>query len=116
MVNDNCLEGVKCPCGNEDAFYIESAAVMYVTDEGAESRGDTSWNDESHTQCTSCERSGKLAEFKSSVAEEQKEISLERTIRPLEHAKDDHEAAAAYWEKRYINLKAKYDAFKSAHP
>src|ERR1700722_14907404 len=65
MVNTNCLEGIKCPdCGNEDAFYIDTSAVMYVTDDGAENRGDTSWNDESHTECAQCERSGKLADFR----------------------------------------------------
>jgi hypothetical protein len=64
MANENCLEGVKCPCGNEDAFYIEASTVMYVTDDGAENRGDTSWNDDSHTQCAQCEHSGKLADFK----------------------------------------------------
>jgi len=65
MPNTNCLEGIRCPaCGNQDAFYIESTAVMYVTDDGAESRGDTSWNDDSHAQCATCERSGKLADFR----------------------------------------------------
>jgi hypothetical protein len=69
MVNVNCLEGIRCPgCGNEDAFYIESTAVMYVTDDGIESRGDTSWNDDGHTECAQCERSGKLAEFKAKPA------------------------------------------------
>ena len=65
MVNENCLEGVKCTdCGNEDAFYIQSTAIMYVTDDGAECRSDIEWNDESHTQCAKCERSGKLTDFK----------------------------------------------------
>jgi hypothetical protein len=65
MPNTNCLEGIRCPdCGNEDAFYIESTAIMYVTHDGAESRGDTQWNDESHAQCEKCQRSGKLAHFK----------------------------------------------------
>jgi hypothetical protein len=65
MVNTDCLEGIRCPdCGNEEAFYIETSAVMYVTDDGAESRGDTSWNDDSHTQCAQCELSGKLATFR----------------------------------------------------
>jgi Zn ribbon nucleic-acid-binding protein len=65
MVNTNCLVGIKCPdCGNEDSFYIQSTAVMYVTDGGAECRGDTEWNDDSHTECPQCERSGKLADFR----------------------------------------------------
>jgi hypothetical protein len=65
MPNTNCLEGIRCPdCGNEEAFYIESTAVMYVTDDGAEARGDISWNDDSHAQCATCERGGKLADFK----------------------------------------------------
>ena len=66
MVNVNCLEGIRCPdCGNEMAFYIQSTAVMYVTDDGAACRSDIEWDDASHTQCVECERSGKLANFKS---------------------------------------------------
>jgi Zn ribbon nucleic-acid-binding protein len=65
MVNSNCLLGIKCPdCGNEDRFYIQSTAVMYVTDDGAECRGDTEWNEDSHAECPQCERSGKLALFR----------------------------------------------------
>ncbi len=65
MVNTNCLEGIKCPdCGNEKAFYIQSTAVMHVTDDGAECRSDIEWDDDSHTQCPACERTGKLAEFR----------------------------------------------------
>jgi hypothetical protein len=36
---------------------------MDVTDDGAECRSDVEWNDDSHTVCPSCEKSGKLAEF-----------------------------------------------------
>jgi hypothetical protein len=65
MVNENCLEGIRCPdCGNEKAFYIQSTAVMYVTDDGAECRSDIEWDDHSHTHCPQCERSGALADFK----------------------------------------------------
>ena len=65
MANENCLEDIKCPaCGNEDVFYIQSTAVMYVTDDGAECRSDIEWDDDSHTQCAKCECSGKLADFK----------------------------------------------------
>ena len=42
---------------------------MYVTDEGAECRGDTEWNDGSQTRCADCEKEGKLAEFRTAVAE-----------------------------------------------
>jgi hypothetical protein len=67
MPNDNCLDGIRCPgCGNEDAFYIQSSAVMYVTDDGAECRSDIEWDDDSHTQCVQCERTGKLAGFRAS--------------------------------------------------
>jgi hypothetical protein len=77
MVNSNCLQGIRCPsCGNEAAFYIEASTVMYVTDEGAESRGDTSWNDDSHAECTECERSGKLADFKTKPLAERKAGTL----------------------------------------
>ena len=65
MVNANCLDGIRCPdCRNEAAFYIQATAVMYVTDDGAECRSDTEWNDDSHTLCPSCEKSGKLGDFK----------------------------------------------------
>jgi hypothetical protein len=65
VVNSNCLEGLRCPdCGNEHAFYIQSTAVMYVTDDGAECRSDIEWDDHSHTRCPQCERSGKLSDFK----------------------------------------------------
>ena len=47
MVNENCLEGIRCPdCGNEAAFYIQSSAVMHVTDDGAECRSDIEWDGE----------------------------------------------------------------------
>jgi hypothetical protein len=59
------IEGIKCPgCGNETAFYIQSPVVMHVTDDGAECRSDIEWDDDSHSQCPACERSGKLAEFR----------------------------------------------------
>jgi hypothetical protein len=42
--------------------------VVYVTDDVAECRGDTDWNDDSRTECLQCERSGKLAEFRAKAA------------------------------------------------
>ena len=69
MPNTNCLEGIRCPdCGNEDAFYVESTAVMYVTDEGAECRNDIEWDNDSHAVCPSCEKAGKLADFRAEPA------------------------------------------------
>jgi hypothetical protein len=68
MPNENCLEGIRCSgCGNEEAFYNQSSAVMYVTDDGAECRSDIEWDDDSHTQCAQCERSGKLAAFRADL-------------------------------------------------
>lgn len=68
MVNINCLEGISCPdCGNEERFYIQSTAVMFVTDDGAECRSDIEWDDDSHTQCPVCERSGRLVEFRTKL-------------------------------------------------
>ncbi len=86
MVNFNCLEGVKCPdCGNEKSFYIQSTAVMYVTDDGAECRSDIEWSDDSHTQCPQCERSGHLAKFKSirrAVRERHSSVGTQKNSEP----------------------------------
>jgi rubredoxin len=70
MPNTNCLKGLRCPiCGNDKHLYIQSDAVMYVTDDGAECRGDTEWNDDSHAECPDCERSGPLRQFRATKAE-----------------------------------------------
>jgi hypothetical protein len=64
MLNNNCLEGVKCPkCGNEERFRIQALIVCNVTDEGSEPTGDHEWDQTSHTLCPVCEFEDNLSAF-----------------------------------------------------
>lgn len=64
-LNNNCLKGVRCPkCKQEDMFYIHAKTKVRVTDDGAQDSGDIGWDDQSHTECTSCYLSGPMKLFK----------------------------------------------------
>ena len=66
MVNDNCLEGIRCPhCGQEDRFHITATVTCAVTDEGSDPVGHHSWDDGSFTSCPECGLQGTLKEFRS---------------------------------------------------
>ena len=65
MTNTNCLAGLACPkCGNDAMFYIKSATLAVVTDEGAETFGDVHWDSASTTECPECQHRDALFGFK----------------------------------------------------
>lgn len=71
MTNTNCLEGIACPkCGNDCRFYLEAKTLAEVTDYGAETFGDMTWDDDSYAECPECEHRGTLGEFRIESADQ----------------------------------------------
>lgn len=63
--NTNCLEGMKCPeCGSYGPFDIVGTSLFSVHDDGTDGHGDVEWDDESLTMCPTCNKVGKLQDFR----------------------------------------------------
>lgn len=72
-MNENCLEGWKCPkCGSEGPFYIIDAvihATILMNDDGTmeEDVTATDWDDDSPARCYWCGFDGKVNDFHKEV-------------------------------------------------
>jgi hypothetical protein len=65
MKNTNCLADIKCPkCGNKGQFKINANATFSLTDDGIIDYADVDWDDDSQITCVSCNKTGKIKEFK----------------------------------------------------
>ena len=65
MANDNCLEGIQCPCcGNEDLFHIEARATFSVRDDGTDDFRGVEWSDRSDCGCGVCCNAGMVRTFR----------------------------------------------------
>ena len=75
--NTNVLEGYQCPeCGSLGPFSIECTCLVKVYDSGTDLYGDTTWTDDSWTQCEECEHDGILDNF--SIARQKREKALKK--------------------------------------
>jgi len=63
-MNDNCLEGKRCPsCKSEGPFSIRGHATFVVTDDGTDMFSDVEWYDDDPCRCIVCSLSGKVSDF-----------------------------------------------------
>ena len=66
-MNDNCLEGMKCPkCGSEGPFRIWVSVEVMMHDDGSTDspNGDQVWDNDSSCTCDECERRGEVRDFR----------------------------------------------------
>ena len=78
MTHTNCLENIACPqCGHTESFIIEVKTHADVSDDGAVTFGEMSWDEWSFIECKNCETGGTVAEFaREPVPDEQKSIIM----------------------------------------
>jgi len=62
--NTNCLADMQCACGSIGPFMITVMTVVKMTDDGADMKGDLSFDNNSPCQCYQCFKMGKVADFK----------------------------------------------------
>lgn len=64
-MNDNCLEGMKCPkCSSEGPYKILGVAWFLVDDDGTYDFDDVDWDDNTECKCTECNFLGITYNFK----------------------------------------------------
>ena len=64
--NINCLFGLRCPeCKSLAPFEIVVSTTVKMYDDGSDGIiGNIEWTDESYIVCSSCNKSGKIKDFK----------------------------------------------------
>ena len=72
-MNNNCLEGIKCPkCGSEGPFIVEVRVQVLMHDEGSEDcNSDNHWDGNSYMRCYMCDADGLAKDFNTTTTQEQ---------------------------------------------
>lgn len=64
-MNTNCLEGMCCPeCGQAESFRIQAQSLFTMFDNGTEDYADVEYDDGSYCECTGCDHTGIVDDFK----------------------------------------------------
>lgn len=64
-MNNNCLEGLRCPqCAAYEPFSITATTTAEMHDDGCELTTDIEWDDESPCSCLVCNYDATVGDFK----------------------------------------------------
>jgi len=65
-MNENCLEGIRCPnCGETDNFKVKAVVVCEVSDEGSDANAsDHEWDDDDTCICSTCNHEAPMEDFR----------------------------------------------------
>ncbi len=71
-MNNNCLEGIKCPiCGSEGPFIIEVMTQVMMYDDGSDDyTSDIHWDGDSYMRCYRCDEDGPAKHFRTTTTTE----------------------------------------------
>jgi hypothetical protein len=64
-MNENCLEGLRCPnCGSYGPFHISVRTIALMDDDGTLDYEGAEWEDDSYCDCQECHHVATAGDFK----------------------------------------------------